>query len=191
MVIQIEAAQVERRLFTSDEYQRMADVGILGEYDRVELIEGEILLMSPIGRLHQACVDRLTMALTPKVATRAILRGQGPILLSERSQVQPDIALLKLREDFYASEYPTPSDVVLLIEVSDKTLVPDRRVKMPLYAREGITEVWIVNLQEGIVEVYSQPSEKGYKTVRQSRRGESIMVPGFPEITLQVNDILG
>jgi Uma2 family endonuclease len=129
--------QVQRRLFTVEEYHRMAEAGILSEDDRVELIEGELVTMSPIGSRHAACVARLTALLFP-VGGRGILWVQNPIRLGARSEPQPDVALLRYRPDFYASAHPGPEDVLLVVEVAETSADADRSLKIPLYARYGI-----------------------------------------------------
>lgn len=152
------AVHVQRRVFTVDEYHRMVEAGILSEDDGVELIEGEIITMSPIGSQHAACVKKLHALLHRQVQQRAILGAQDPVRLDEYSEPEPDIALLKRRDDYYARSHPTPEDVFLIIEVAETFAEYDRRIKLPLYARAGIPEVWLVNLPERIVEVYSEPS---------------------------------
>jgi Uma2 family endonuclease len=180
-----------KRLFTVDEYHRMADFGILGEDDRVELIEGEILVMSPIGTRHAACVDRLTRLLVQGARERAIVRVQNPVQLGERSEPQPDVALLKASPDFYAARHPGPRDVILIVEVADASVVYDREVKVPLYARAGLPEVWLVDLAGEAVDVHRLPSERGYRDVRRLSRGQSLAVQGLPGLALQVDQILG
>ncbi|MEK7702599.1 MAG: Uma2 family endonuclease [Nitrospirota bacterium] len=150
--------QLEKRAFTSDEYHRMGEAGILSEDDRVELIEGEIIQMSPIGKHHASCVNRLNRILNMELGALAIISVQNPIRIGNFSEPQPDIVLLKPRTDFYAEQAPTAEDVLLLIEVADTSIEYDRTVKIPLYAAANISEVWIVNLQEGQVEVYSEPA---------------------------------
>ncbi len=164
----------QRRLFTADEYYRLADVGILSRDDRVELLDGDIIEMTPIGIRHAACVDRLLALLQPRVAGRAILRVQNPIRLDPHSEPQPDLSILKARADFYASGHPTPADVLLVIEVADSSLKFDRDVKVPLYARLGIPEVWLVDLEEGRVEIFAQPARDGYQQSHLAVRGERV-----------------
>ncbi len=133
-------ARLLKRLFTIEEYHKMAQAGILTEDDRAELIEGEIVEMAPIGSRHAACVARLT-ALLSRVQDRAILWVQNPIRLGEHSEPQPDVALLSLRPDFYAQAHPGPQDVLLLVEVAETSPGDDREVKLFLYARAAISEV--------------------------------------------------
>lgn len=144
-------ADPTRRRFTVDEYHAMADAGILGREERVELIEGEIITMSPIGSEHAASVDTITDFLVPLVTGRAIVRVQAHLRLYEQNQPEPDLMILKRREDYYRHSAPGPDDVLLMVEVSDTTVSHDRNVKLPLYARFGIPEVWIANIPARVV----------------------------------------
>lgn len=185
------AVQLTRRRFTVDEYYRMAEVGILGEDDRVELIEGEIVEMVPIGGPHRAGVDYLTMVLAPRLAGRAIVSIQNPVRLGARSEPQPDVAVLRPRPDRYRGGHPRPEDVFLLVEVADTSVEVDRRVKVPLYARHGIPEVWVVDLAEGIVTVYRDPAPDGYRVAQVLRRGEQLQPAAFADLAVSVADVLG
>ena len=184
------ATQVARRLFTVEEYHRMGEVGILGEDDRVELVEGEIVQMSPIGSRHATCVRRLNHLFGRHLLGRAIIDVQNPIRLSQHSEPQPDVSLLKPRADFYASGHPGPEDVLLVVEVVESSGAYDREVKVPLYARAGIPEVWVVDLAEGRVEVYRKPSAEGYREVRQLGRGERLAPEALPQLELGVEEVL-
>ncbi len=184
------ALHLPRRRFTVDEYHKMAVAGILGEDDRVELIEGEITEMTPIGRLHAATVNRLNKLFVNTFGDDAVVGVQNPIVLDEHSEPQPDIALLRPRADFYASGLPTPEDVVLLVEVTYSSADPDRRVKVPLYAGKGIAEVWLVDLEQETMTVYRDPVAGGYRTARVFRRGEGVAPAAFPHRSLAVADIL-
>lgn len=183
--------QVLRRRFTVDEYQRMGQVGILGEDDRLELLEGEIVEMAPIGSRHQATVDRLTRLFSGRVSDSALVRVQGPVRLGEDSEPQPDVILLGLRDDFYGTAHPGPEDVLLLVEVSDSSIEYDREVKLPLYARHGITEVWIVDLENEAIEVYTDPAVEGYRVVSQPGQGQTLSPQHFPLLELAVDEVLG
>ena len=183
--------QVLRRRFTVDEYHRMGQVGILGEDDRVELLEGEIVEMAPIGSRHQATVDRLTRLFSGRVAEVALVRVQGPVRLAEDSEPQPDVTLLRLRDDFYGTAHPQPEDVLLLVEVSDSSIEYDREVKLPHYARQGIPEVWIVDLDKEAIEVYRDPTVEGYRGVLQLARGQALSPQHFPLLDLAVDEVLG
>lgn len=184
------AHQIARRWFNVDEYYRMAEAGILTEGDRVELIEGEIITMSPIGSRHAACVDRLTDILS-ELKAHFIIRVQSPIRVDAYSEPEPDIALLKRRADFYAASHPTPDDVLLVIEVAETSVGYDRGVKIPLYARAGIPESVLVNLPDDAIEFCSQPVNGKYQSVRIFKRGESFASQSVPGLTMNVDDILG
>lgn len=185
------SALSQSRLFTVDEYYAMAQAGVLKPEDRVELIGGEVLEMSPIGSRHAAHVNRLTRWLATALGERAIVSVQNPVRLDDFNEPEPDLAVLKPREDFYAEAHPGPSDVLLLVEVSDSSLVFDRKIKLPLYASHGIPEVWVVNLIEGVIEVLREPSGREYrKTLRLSRADElsSVTLSG---LKISVSDVLG
>lgn len=183
--------QVARRAFTVDEYHRMAVAGILSEDDRVELIDGEIVRMSPIGSRHAACVDRLNALLGRRLGKRAIVRVQNPIVLGRRSEPQPDLVVLRPRADFYAAQHPGPADVLLLVEVADTSGGYDRGTKLPLYARWGIPEVWIVDVGREVVEAYRGPALRSYRTRAEMGRGRRVSAAVIPRLALRVNDILG
>jgi Uma2 family endonuclease len=146
-----------KRLFTIDEYYRMAEAGILGEKDRVELINGEVLEMSPIGSRHMAYVDRTCAAFMSLLRGKAIVSAASGVELSMYSILQPDIVLLKPRDDYYAAQRRRPADILLVVEVADSSLVYDREVKAALYAIAGIPEFWIEDLQHNALLVYREP----------------------------------
>ena len=185
------ALDLKRRRFTVEEYHRMAASGILSEDDRVELIEGEIIEMTPIGRRHASCVARLTQhfaALALKGA--AVIWVQNPIRLGKQSEPQPDFVLLRPQPDLYASIDPTSADVLLLVEVSDTSVDYDRRVKLPLYARAGIPEVWMVDLGQSTITSHRDAARGGYRIVQPFRRGEQLTPASFPDLTIAVDDLL-
>lgn len=185
------ARDVVRRRFTAQEYEQIAAAGVFAEDDRVELLEGEIIEMSPLGPRHSACVDRLNRILQRLVEDIAIVRVQSPIRLDEYSEPQPDVALLQPRADFYAGGHPEPEDVLLLIEVAESSLNYDRDLKLPLYAHAGIAEVWLVALLAQVVEVYRAPGEAGYGEKREAHRGEWLTAMNVPAVTVTVESILG
>jgi Uma2 family endonuclease len=187
MAIQTE---VRRRRFTREEYHRMAEAGILHEDDRVELIEGEIVQMTPIGRRHAACVAELTRLLVPAIGQRALLWPQNPITLPNDTEPQPDIVLLRPRPDRYLQDDAHPEDVLLLIEVADTSQRYDRLVKLPLYGRAGVPEVWIVDLPGEVIEIYRDPTPSGYAHVGRVARGGAVAPAAFPHIVLSVDTIL-
>lgn len=185
------SAQLQKRYFNVDEYYRMARAGVLKPDDRVELIEGEIVKMSPIGSPHAACVSRIDDLLRSVSRLAAMVRIQNPIRLNDFSEPVPDVSLLKTRKDYYASRHPTPKDVLLVIEVSDTTVLSDRHIKVPLFARSEISEVWLVNLPKKIVEVYSAPKNGRYNKSHRFKRGDIIDSPTIRGLSLKVADILG
>ena len=187
----MDALAVVRKRFTVTEYHQMAATGIVSDEDRVELLEGEIIEMAAIGPQHASCVGRLTQRLAILVEGRAFVWVQNPMWLDKHSQPQPDITLLQPREDFYVGGHPEPEDVLLLIEVSESSLAYDRDVKLPLYARAGIVEVWLVALNWQVVEVYRLPSENGYGEKRTLRRGDTVSPLHLPEAVLRVEEIIG
>jgi Uma2 family endonuclease len=185
------ALQLTRRRFTADEYHRMARAGILGEDDRVELIDGEIVEMAPIGRRHAGCVNYFTWFFGTHLRGAAILTVQNPVRLEQHNEPQPDIVLLRPRADFYRDHIPRPGDVLLIVEVAETSAALDRRVKLPLYARSGIPEVWLVDLGQETIGAYRDPSPDGYRTAQTFRRGERLSPGAFPELELAVAEILG
>ena len=174
-----------------DEYYRMAEAGILGEDDRVELIDGEIIDMAPIGESHAATVGRLTQTLVLAFGKGGNVWPQNPVRIDRLNEPKPDIAMLRPRADFYETTKPQPADVLLLIEVADSSLAYDRTVKLPLYARSGIGEVWIVDLKRRVVDAYRQPGSEGYANTIAYRPGDAITLALAPEITLEVTEIFG
>jgi Uma2 family endonuclease len=185
------SVQIARHCFTVAEYERMGAAGIFSADERVELIEGEIVEMSPIGKRHAACVARLTQLLGPPSQGRAILWVQNPVRLNDYSEPQPDVALLRPRADFYEQSLPGPSDVLLVVEVADTTLEYDRQIKLPLYARAGIPEAWLVNLPEERIEVYSDPAGGEYQTVRSYARGKRLQSHTLAALRVSVSKALG
>jgi Uma2 family endonuclease len=179
------------RRFTVTEYHQMNAAGILTEDDRVELINGEIIEMSPIGRKHASCVRRLISILSQLLFPLAMVDSQNPIALDDFSEPQPDIALLKPREDFYESAHPQSSDIFLLIEVADSSFEYDRDIKIPLYAANGISEVWLVDIIEQKIIVYRQPSQNEYSETKTFQSGENLDFLAFPEIKITVDSVLG
>jgi Uma2 family endonuclease len=182
-------ADVDKRRFTADEFERMGEVGIL-THDRVELIAGEIVTMSPIGSPHAAVVDRVNHRLALVAGGLAIVRVQGPIRLDAYTQPQPDIALLRLRDDYYRPGHPQPADVLLIIEVADASLRYDREIKAPLYARAGIVEYWLSDLTGETVTCHASPREGVYSEVTVHRPGESLALRSLPGVTLTVDDLV-
>jgi len=185
------AVEILRKKFTVGQYHQMVEAGILTERDWVELLQGEIIELSPVGRQHAACVDRLTELFVLGLSARAMVRVQSPIRLGNNSEPQPDVAILQRRPDFYAEAHPQAPDVLALVEVADTTVEFDRTVKVPLYAQDGIAEVWIVDLKAGEVEVYREPSADGYGQILRFRRGDGLSFQAFADVQFTVDQILG
>jgi Uma2 family endonuclease len=184
------AVSPARRRFTVDEYHRMADAGILGEDDRVELIDGEIVQMTPIGPRHAGTVMRVLRVLFEGVAGRASVAAQNPAVLDELSEPQPDVYVARTRNDDYTVGHPRPEDLLLVVEVSDSSLAFDRDVKIPHYAMTGVTETWIVDLVDDRVVAYRSPIGSAYADVQSFARGSAITPLTFPDLNLNVDDIL-
>lgn len=185
------ASQVRHHRFTVDLYEEMITKGILTSSDRVELLAGEIIEMSPIGTPHSACVDRLNRIFTTALGTRAIVRVQGAVALPPHSEPEPDLAILRDRSDFYSHAHPRPDDVLLLVEVAESSLKFDRSFKRPLYAAAGIREMWIVDVNGGAIECYTDPKGRTYETARIFRGEDALASDSFPELRLRVCDVLG
>ena len=185
------SVQISRRLFTTEEYHQMIAAGIFKEDDRLELINGEVVTVSPIGPRHAAIVARMTRLFSRYFSDAALVWVQNPIGLEEYSEPEPDVALVQLRSDFYAQAHPEPEDILLLVEVSDTTLTYDREMKLPLYAQAGVVEVWLVDVANSMLEVYRQPVLQGYEFNQQLGSGESVSLQMFPDVSIAVDDIFG
>ena len=185
------AVELKRYRFTRSDYHRMAQTGILSPDARVELIDGEIIEMSPIGRRHMAAVDRANRVFTRGVGDEAIVRVQGSIALANHAEPEPDLAILRYRDDFYGMTEATEQAVLLIVEVADTSEWYDRTTKAPLYARFGIPELWIADLNRDFVTRYTDPTPDGYATTQVFRRGESLTPIAFPDLAVNVTDILG
>jgi hypothetical protein len=184
------AVEAVKRIFSVEEYHRMHGAGILGEDDRVELLDGELFEMTPISSRHAAAVKRLLHLFAARVAGRAIVSIQDPIGLGGVSEPQPDLCLLAPRDDFYASAHPTAADVLLLVEVSDTSQAYDRNVKLPLYARHGIREVWLLDLASSRLTVFRDPSDGGYASAVHPGPEEPIAPQALPDLTFHLRDLL-
>jgi Uma2 family endonuclease len=182
--------QLAKRLLTVSEYHKMAEVGILDEDDRVELINGEIIEMSPIGKLHVNRVNRITSIFKKLPDEKAILSIQNPISIAPYSEPEPDISLLEFKADFYEEELPKAENVLLVIEVADTSLGYDREIKKPLFANAGIPELWIVNIEDEQVEVYKNPLNGDYVSRQIFKRGQTIHLDNL-NFSVEVERILG
>jgi Uma2 family endonuclease len=180
--------EVARRLFTVEEYHRMAEAGILGADERVELIEGEIVHMAPIGPRHVGCVINVNQLFITRLGGRAVVSPQNPVVIPPRSEPQPDLVLLRPRAVSYSQELPASRDVLLAVEVADTTVRFDRLVKARLYARAGIAEFWLCLAADGVVEVYRGPSPEGYADVMRHGPGHAVAPLAFPDVSFAVTD---
>jgi Uma2 family endonuclease len=185
-------AMVVRHAFTVDEWHRMGEAGLfVGETRRTELLDGEIVEMTAIGSRHAACVNRLNRLLGRTVGDRAVVQVQNPVGLDERSEPQPDVALLHPPLDRYIAGHPGPADVFLLVEVADSSLGFDRDTKGPAYGRAGVVETWVVDLNREVVLVFGRPGPDGYRERREIGRGGQLAVTALPGVTVAIDDILG
>ena len=183
------ASPIQRHLFTHDEYHKMGKAGIFHQDERVELIEGILIDMAPIGSDHAGQVIQLNTVLNTAFSGRVLVSQQNPIRLGEHSEPQPDVAILRLREDFYRTSHPQPQDILLLIEVSDTTARYDREIKIPLYARHDIPEVWLIDLQHKQLEIYRQPSADGYRQILRPAKDERIALALLADVSVAISDL--
>lgn len=183
--------QIRRYQFTVDDFARMGETGIFSSNVRVELIDGEVRLMSPIGARHAGIVNRIVAQLNRRLQGQAILAVQNPVVLSDFTEPQPDIAVLRARDDFYSQAHPTPPDVLLIIEVADTSLEYDRDEKVPHYAQVGIAEVWLVDLVQDVVTQFTRPADSSYREARAWTRGEVMRTSCLAELEIPVDDLFG
>jgi Uma2 family endonuclease len=187
MAIEVAAA---RRLFTREEYHRMGEVGILTRGDRVELIRGEIIKMTPQGRRHRAFIDNLTHLLDVGLAGRAIVSIQMPIVLSDDTEPEPDVQILRRRSVPYKDREAFAEDALLLIEVAESSLAYDRSTKLRLYAEAGVPEYWVVDCVAESIEIHRVPHADGYRAVeRVAGPTATVVLQAFPDVTLALADI--
>lgn len=179
-----------RHWLTVEDFHRMGEAGLFAPEARMELIEGEIIDMTPIGSAHASRVMRLADLLTTHLHGKAVVAVRSPVRLGDRSEPQPDLAVLRYREDFYASAHPGPADILLLIEVADTTVGFDREVKIPLYARHGIAEVWLLDLEDGAMEVYRKPHAGVYREVSSHRSG-TLSPQSLAQVVVDLGPLLG
>ena len=185
------AVTLKRRRFTVDEYHRMAEVRILAPGERVELIDGQILEMTPIGARHIRCVIFLTEAFVRRLDGRALVSSQNALRLNQWSEPEPDLVLLRPPLARYGKDVPTPAHALLVVEVADSSHHRDRAIKLPRYAAAGVPEAWIVDLDGECVEVCRDLVGGRYRERRRVPRGETVAPETFPDVTLEVADILG
>lgn len=180
---------IPRRRLTVDEYYRMAELGILAPDAHVELIEGEIIDMTPQGSRHSAIISRLYERLSSAVGSGAIVRCQQPIRLGNRSEPEPDFAIVKPEPAYYAHGHPVAGDVLLLIEIAHTSFRYDRHVKVPLYARHGIAEVWVIEIEAGRVHLFRAPRDGNYTEVSTVGRPDVLTPLALPLVRIDLSDI--
>ncbi len=180
-----------RRLLTVAEYHRMAEAGIFGPDERVELLEGEIVEVAAMGSRHLSCIGRLTTLFKPVTGEQAVLLVRCPVVATDNSEPEPDLMLLRLRPDYYAAAKPAGKDVLLVIEISDTSLAHDGNTKLPIYAAAQIPEAWLVALPRERIEVHSRPIDGEYREIRLYARGDTLTPLAFPDLHLRVDDVLG
>jgi len=187
--------EVAAKRFTAEQFQRMADAGVFDEDDRLELLDGEILQMNPVGRRHVASVNRLTRVFARVVGGRALISVQNPLVLGPAAEPQPDLVLLQPRPDDYEGALPTGADAFLVVEVADTTLDYDTTRKAMAYARGGVPALWVVALgptAEGDrVLVFEEPEDDAYSSRSEARRCDRLTIPGLPDVVISVSDFLG
>ena len=176
--------------FSVEDYYRMAEAGVLKPDVRVELLDGKIIDMPPIGPLHGGSVNRLIRLFSTLAEGRWLVSAQNPVRLHRHSEPQPDLMLLKPASDDYMSRHPRPDDVILLIEVADTSLAYDREEKLPAYGHAGVAEVWIVNLADQVIEVYREPHFAGYSKTKVLRAGEKASPLAFADVAVDVAELL-
>lgn len=184
------SVQISKRLLTVSEYHKMAEAGILTEDDRVELIHGEIIEMSPIGSKHSGHVNRIMTLFVNLLGNQVIVSVQNPVVFDGYSEPEPDIAILHFREDFYEKKHPRPEDVHLIIEVADTSLDYDRETKLKLYASAGIPDFWIVNLEDEQIEIFKTPAQDTYLVAEKVKRNGTIFWEKF-DLKIKAKEILG
>jgi Uma2 family endonuclease len=182
-------AERPKRLFTVDEYHRMAKAGIFGPEERVELIDGEIIHMSPIGPRHAGCVINVNRILLTHLGDRAVISPQNPVVIRPRSEPQPDMLVLRPRDVSYSRAHPTPEDVLLAIEVGDTTVRFDRIVKARLYARARIREYWLIDAGRETVDVFRAPEGDAYTSFTTYGQGTSLAPLAFPDLVIAVDEL--
>lgn len=184
-------ATPSRHRFTVEEFEALGRLEEFWDGPRLELVEGEIVEMTPIGPDHASCVDWLNMSFVKQLGDRVAVRVQSPLRLGDLSEPQPDLMLVVPPLQRYRHRHPTAEDVLLLVEVSNTSLAFDRGTKARLYARYGVPEVWIVDLAGGVVEVLTEPSPDGYGVVKRRGRGEVVAPAACADVALAVDNVLG
>jgi len=174
---------------TVEQYHRMGEAGILHADDRIELIDGELIRMAPIGSLHAGLVSRLARLLIERTAGRAVVSPQNPMILSELTEPQPDLSVLRWRSDDYMGAVPMAADALLVIEVADSTLHYDRDVKLRFYAESGVPEVWIVDARRRQLLDYREPADRSYRSLQTLAEGDTAACAALPQLRLEIREL--
>jgi Uma2 family endonuclease len=180
---------ITRHRFSSKDYHQMIELGILGEDDHVELIDGEIVTMAAIGSHHAGCTKKSNSFFTSKLGSRVIVSVQDPIALEDGTEPEPDIAPLRLADHFYANQHPTPGDIFFILEIADTSFLYDKEVKLLKYAQAGIAEAWLLNLSETEILTCRAPSAEGYQDIQTIKRGQSLSLLAFPDLLVSLDDL--
>lgn len=174
---------------TAAQFHAMIQAGIYTADDKIELVDGLLFKKMSIGSPHAALVNALNFALSRRLGGQAIIAIQNPLAINEYSEPEPDVSLLKLRQDFYRAAHPGPQDVLLVVEVADTSLVSDLNAKIPLYAAADVAEAWLVNLNEGTLTVFTKPEGAVYQSSKVFKGGETVPVPGFHDMSIPLSEL--
>jgi Uma2 family endonuclease len=185
------ALEALRRPITVEEYNKMGEAGIIGSDERVELLDGDVIVVPPQGPPHFSTVARMTRHLMQRLGQRALVTSQLPIIVSDRSEPEPDIAVPAWRDDFYGSGIPRVPDVYAVVEVADSSLAMDRGKKLAIYAGAGVKEYWIINVRGAAIEVHRDPRGDGYDSLQTFRSGTTVSFAAFPDDRFTVEEFLG
>lgn len=185
------ASEYRHRPITVEEYHRMGELGFFGPEERIELLDGELIAVPPMGDSHASAIERLTWYFVTRLGERAAVRPQLPTRVSRISEPEPDFAIVERRADFHASGHPRPAETFALVECADSSLRYDRGKKLSAYARGGVREYWIVNLVEACIEIYDDRNDLGYGRSRNARAGESVAFAAFADVAFGVSELLG
>lgn len=180
---------IKRHQITVDDYHRMGEIGLIGPDERVELIEGEIIDMAPIGSDHAGIVNRLTRLLAKAVQENGILSVQNPVRLSNRTEPEPDFAVLKPRDDFYSKQLPNASDTLLIVEVSNTSERYDREIKLPLYAAHGVPEVWLISIEQKTLSIFRIPTGDRYHYEQTTDAPGLVALSALPEVSVDLSTL--
>lgn len=178
----IKQEYVTPKSWTTAEYHRLIEIGVLSSEDKIELLDGQIVEMSPAGNYHAACIDYIGHYLAQIFGEKYWIRRQNPVVLNNNSEPEPDLAIVKYRKDYYAKAHPAPEDILLLIEVADTSLAKDRHIKSVLFAESNIPEYWIINTEEDLLEQYLYPENGRYKQQRIYTKEEVLESPLLPSL---------